>query len=102
RRKRWLKLAVAVLLVVAVHALAGAFMAARTARAAAPFLARWGPLDVTMHIPAPVEDAANQARAVRAATEILALPKDTEMKALRDFAAGTVQELSAADRDTIR
>ncbi len=102
RRKRWLKLAAAVLLVVAVHALGTAWMAASAERAAAPFVRRWGPLDVRPHVPAPVEDRANQARAVRAATEILALPDHAGERAVRDLASGKGEALSAAERDGLR
>jgi hypothetical protein len=41
RRKRWLKLAIAVVAIVALHAALTAIMAARTAWVADRFVARW-------------------------------------------------------------
>ncbi len=105
RRKRWLKIAIAVTLVVAAHAGLTVFTAARTSRVADRFVARWGSLDVASLGPASVEDAANAARAVRAATELMVLPSTrvgANARIHEKFASGDANDLTAADRDAIR
>ena len=105
RRKRWLTMAIVMMLVVAAHAGLTAILSARTSRAEREFVARWGPLEMASHRPAAVEEAANAARAVLAAAKLVALPTspvDATARLYEGFAAGTEGNLTAADRDAIR
>jgi len=104
RRKRWIRFAVAVLLIVAAHVALTLFVASRTQPVIDDFVARYGPMSVTAHRPPFVEDRANKARAVRAAAEVMVLPpvKEGGTKRHEDFAAGRDKDLTASDRDAIR
>ena len=104
RRRRWIRIAGAVLVLVAAHALLTAFMAAKTARVADRFVARWGALDPASHSPAAVEDAANKARAVRAAIDLMVLPRVRAGEAsgmYEEFASNFEKTFTAADREAI-
>lgn len=104
-RKRWIRIAMIVLAVVAVHALMTAIAAARTRRVADRVIARWGELDPALHRPAYVEDSKNRARPVRAATDIMALPPlgfGTSWGALQGYASGSKPAVTPAERDTFR
>ncbi len=104
RRKRWLKIATIGVVLVALHAALTAVMATRTSRVAERFVEQWGPLDPSAYRPPSVNDEDNQARAVRAAAEILVLPQYGvgTRRIHEDYASGTEGILSAADRDSIR
>ncbi len=105
RRKRWLKIATVVLVLVAAHATVTAITAAHTGRSARAFVDRWGPLDPSAHRPPKVDDAANKARAVRAAADLMVLPGNpigSNGMGFQDLATGPEQRLEKADEDAAR
>ena len=105
RRKRWLRMAIGVMLVIGAHAGLTGVLSSRTSRAERHFVARWGPLDMATHRPAPVDEAANAARAVLSAAKLVALPTspvDAAARLHEKFAAGTEGDLTAADREVIQ
>jgi len=105
RRKRWLTIAAAVLLIVGAHAGFTALVARRTSRVAADFVDRYGPLDAAQHRPRAIEDDRNQARAVRAATEIMVVPSKqlgSRVKTYEDYGSNTGEPLSSAEMESVR
>ncbi len=105
RRKRWIKIAAFVLVLVAAHAAVTAIAAAHTGRSARAFVERWGPLDVTTHRPPAVDDESNKARAVRAAADLMTTPaigKGVDEVPYEQFATAIDREITPAERAAIR
>ena len=105
RRKRWLRFALALLVLLLLHAAMTAWAAAGARRAAKAFEARWGSIADAVPKQVAIEDADNRALAVRAATDMMArgsaMFASTETN-YEEYAKTPSKTLSASGRELLR
>lgn len=104
RRKRWLRFALVLLMFLLLHAAMTAWASVGARRAANAFEARWGRSEDAIPAKMAIDDAANKALAVRAATDLMvraSAPIGSSGTSYEEYATTPSKTLSQAEREAL-